>query len=393
MRKTWLFTFNFLLFAGIACVSPFIVLYYQELGFTGAQIGLLAGVTPLVTFVSAPLWSGLADATRRHRLIMSLAILFGVMVLCIFPFLSTFVPIFVVAILYTIFIAPVAPFADSATMFMLGDKKELYGRIRVGGTIGYGLAASAAGLLIKNYGLRFAFWGCAALFLLMLGASQQLVHDRREVGAPVVGSARALLLSPRWLLFLAMAFAGGMALAAQNTYFLPYLKELGADEAAMGLALTIGTISEVPVLFFANWLLKRLRPTGLFMLTLIITSLRFFLYAVTGTPGMAMFIQLLNGLTIPAMWVAGVAYADENAPPGLRTTAQGLFSALVLGFGLSAGGLIGGLVLGSMGGHALYLVFGVIVLAIVVMVTLIQRWLPTEESLSGVVIGKNEVRG
>jgi PPP family 3-phenylpropionic acid transporter len=379
MTKFWLLTFNFLFFAGIACVSPFLVLYYQELGFTGGQIGLLTGITPLVTFFSAPLWSGLADATRRHRLIMSLAILLAVVALLIFPLLSAFVPVFAIAILYTIFIAPVPPFADSATMFMLGDRKDLYGRIRVGGTIGYGLAASTIGVLIKNNGLRFAFWGCAVLFLLMLGTSQQLAHDQREAGTPMGGHVRTLLVNPRWLLFLAMAFTGGMALAAQNTYFLPYLKELGADEVTMGLALTVGTISEVPVLLFANWLLKRLRPTGLFMLALIISGLRFFLYAVAGTPGMAMFIQLLNGLTIPAMWVAGVAYADENAPDGLRTTAQGLFGAMILGFGLAVGGFIGGLVLESLGGHALYLVFGVIALATVVLAMLIQRWLPVEE--------------
>lgn len=379
MTKLWLFAFNFLFFAGIACVSPFIVLYYQELGFTGAQIGLLTGITPLVTFFSAPLWSGLADATRQHRLIMSLAILSGVMALFIFPMLSAFVPIFAVAILYTVFIAPVSPFADSATMFMLANEKELYGRVRIGGTIGYGLAAFAAGMLVQDYGLRFAFWGCAALFLLMLGVSQQLIHGQREIDAPMGGSARVLLTSPRWLVFLTMAFAGGVMLAVQNNYFFSYLKELGADESTMGLALTIGTISEVPVLFFANWLLKRLKPYGLFMLTLMVVGLRFLLYAATGEPGIVMFIQLLNGLTVPAMWVAGVAYADENAPPGLRTTAQGLFGALVLGFGMAVGGFTGGLLLDSMGGHVLYLVFGITVLATVAIVSLIRRWLPEEE--------------
>lgn len=379
MNKLWLFAFSFLFFAGIACVMPFLVLYYQELGFTGVQIGLLTGITPLVTFFSAPFWAGLADATQRHRLIMSLTILATIITLLVFPLLGAFAPVFMIAILYTVFASPISPFADSAAMFMLGDRKDLYGRIRIGGTIGYGIAASIIGLLVKNYGLRLAFWGCAVLFLLMLGVGQQLVHERREASAPMKGSARMLLASPRWLLFFAMSFAGGMTLAAQNIYFFSYLKELGVDESTMGLALTVGTIAEIPVLFFANWLLKLLRPYGLFVLTLIVTSLRFLLYAATGTPGMVMLIQLLNGLTMPAMWVAGVAYADENAPPGLRTTVQGLFGALVMGFGMAAGGLISGPLLESMGGHGLYLVFGVITLATVAVVTVIQRCLPEQE--------------
>jgi PPP family 3-phenylpropionic acid transporter len=382
MRKIWPFTFNFLLFAGIASVAPFIVLYYQGLGFTGTQIGLLTGITPLITFFSAPLWTGLADATRRHRLMMSLAILAGVITIFVFPLLNAFVSVLLIAILLNTFIAPVPSFADSATMFMLADEKEMYGRIRLGGTIGYGLAASIAGVLVQNYGFKFAFWGCAVLFLLGFIVSQKLVYGQLKADDPAGGSVRTLLANPRWPLFLTVAFAGGSALAALNNYFFPYMKELGANESTMGLALTIGTISEIPVLFFGNRLIKRLRSYGLLMLTMVVTGIRLLLFAASGTPSLVLFIQLLNGLTFPAMWVAGVSYADENAPAGMSTTAQGLFGAMVLGFGTAVGGFIGGPLLESMGGRGLYLVFGVAVLATVAIVTLIQRRLPAEQKTS-----------
>jgi hypothetical protein len=41
MKKTAPFTFYFLYFAALACLAPFIVLFYQQLGFSGTQIGLL----------------------------------------------------------------------------------------------------------------------------------------------------------------------------------------------------------------------------------------------------------------------------------------------------------------------------------------------------------------
>lgn len=85
MRTIWPFIFNALLFAGFAFVVPFMVLYYQSVGFTGAQIGLLTGITPLITLLGAPLWTTLADATRRHRLIMSLVILAGAITIFTFP--------------------------------------------------------------------------------------------------------------------------------------------------------------------------------------------------------------------------------------------------------------------------------------------------------------------
>jgi PPP family 3-phenylpropionic acid transporter len=386
MRKIWPFTFNFLLFAATACVSPFIVLYYQGLGFTGMQIGLLTSITPLITFFSTPLWTGFADATHRHRLIMSLAILVGVITLFVFPLLDAFVSVLLIAILLNIFVAPVTSFADSAAMFMLADEKEMYGRIRLGGTIGYGLAAPIAGMLVQDYGLKFAFWGCATMFLLGFIVSQKLVYGQLKADNPARGRVRTLLTNPRWLLFLTMAFAGGSALAALNNYFFPYMKELGANESTMGLALTIGTITEIPVLFFGNRLIKRLRSYGLLMVTMVVTGIRLLLFATSGTPGLVLFIQLLNGLTFPAMWMAGVSYADENAPAGMKTTAQGLFGAMVFGFGTAVGGFIGGPLLESMGGRVLYLVFGVIVLATVAIVALIQRCLPAEQKTSPYVV-------
>jgi PPP family 3-phenylpropionic acid transporter len=382
MRKLWPFTFYFLLFAAIAFVSPFMVLYYQGLGFTGTQIGLLTGIVPLLTLFSAPLWTGIADATHQHRLLMSLAILLWMITALVFPFLNAFVPVLLIAVLLYMFVAPIPPFADSATMSMLADEKEMYSRIRLGGTIGYGVAAPIAGLLIQNHGLRFAFWGSAFVLLLGFIVSQRFVYGQLEADNPARGRVRTLLTNPRWLLFLVVAFAGGAGFAAFNNYLFPYMKELGASESMMGLALTIGTISEIPTLFFGNRLIKRLKSYGLLMLSMVVIGLRMLLFAASATPSLVLFIQLLNGLTFPAMWVAGVSYADENAPAGMRTTAQGLFSAMVSGFGMAVGGFAGGPLLESIGGRGLYSVFGVAVLAIVAIVVLIRRRLPAEQTIS-----------
>ena len=51
VKKAYPFTFYFLYFAALACLAPFVVLFYQQLGFSGAQIGLLAGMAPLITLV------------------------------------------------------------------------------------------------------------------------------------------------------------------------------------------------------------------------------------------------------------------------------------------------------------------------------------------------------
>ncbi|MFN2124088.1 MAG: MFS transporter, partial [Candidatus Promineifilaceae bacterium] len=87
-------------------------------------------------------------------------------------------------------------------------------------------------------------------------------------------------------------------------------------------------------------------------------GLRMVLFGLTNDPTMAVVFQLLNGLTIPLLLVAGVDYADDHAPRGLRTTAQGLFNTAVMGVGAALGGFIGGLLLSNIGGQSLFLVMG-----------------------------------
>jgi MFS transporter, PPP family, 3-phenylpropionic acid transporter len=374
----WPFTFNIFLFAGYAFVLPFLVLYYQKAGFTGAQIGLLTGITPLITMIGTSAWTALADTSRKHRPIMNLALLVGAFILFAFPFFKAFAPILLIAILYFAFYAPIPSLADSATMYMLAEKKEMYGRVRVGGTIGFGLAAYLAGILVQRYGLSLAFWGGGVLMLLAFISSQKLIHNPGTVRESTRHGMLALLSNRRWLLFLVLAFAGGVAMAGNNTYLFPFMQELGAPESMMGLAMTIGTISEMPVLFFGHHLVRRFKPFKLLVLAMVFTGLRLLAFAASGTPNLVLVVQLFNGLAFPAMWIAGVTYAYENAPSGLSASAQGMFGAMVFGFGSAVGGFAGGPLLESLGGRGMYNVFGLTVLVIVAVVLLLQRQLPKE---------------
>ena len=373
MRRTLPFLYYLAYFGAAAFLQPFIILFFQERGFTGAQIGLLAGLTPLVTLIGAPLWTGLADARMRHRLIMSLSILVCIITAAIFPFISTFALMIPLVILYALFAASVNSFADSATMAMLGAEKQLYGRVRLGGTIGWGILAPVAGLIIDRYGLRWAFWGYAAIMLITLIICQKFTFGAPAESGSLLRDVRQVLTDRRWGLFLALAFVAGIAFTLVNSYLFPYLAELGISRSTMGVALFIATFSELPVLFFANYLLKRFTARGLFVLGILITGVRLILYGALNFQTGILIFQLLNGLTYPMVWVAGVSYANELAPEGMKATAQGLLGAVVLGFGAAAGGLVGGLMLGSLHGQVTFLIIGGFVLGAVGVIMLVER--------------------
>lgn len=382
MKTIWPFSFYFLLFAAFAFVAPFMVLYYQSIGFTGTQIGLITGLTPLMTLLSSPFWTGLADVSRRHRLILGLILTGALLAIVSVPFLHAYLPVLLAVVLFNLFIGSVPSFGDAATMHVLGERRALYGRVRLGGTIGWALAATLGGLLVESRGLQAAFFGCAALLVLCTLVVAKLEFPRVHREDIRKGEARALFRNRGWYAFLTLAFAGGLAMAAANNYLPPYIVSLGGSGTTVGLALTIGTAAEFPILFFGDRLIRKFKPEGVLWIAMIVTGARLLLFASAGTPEMILLLQGLNGLAFPMMWMAGVAYADANSPVTLSATGQGLFNAMVWGFGNAVGGMVGGPLLEAVGGRGLFTAFGIGVLAIVIPVSILQKRLTLRSSLA-----------
>lgn len=379
MKKIWPFSFYFLYFAAFASLLPFFVLFYQQLGFNGAQIGLLTGVPPLITLAGAPLLTRVADSMRRHRLIMGLGIGAAILVMLIMPSMTAFAMVFLLIVTFNIFMSPLSPLADSATISMLGQERAMYGRIRLGGTIGWGLFAPIAGRLVENYGLRIAFFVFCGIMLVNLFVSQKFVFGKPEEQTGPRGSFWTLLGSRRWILFLLTAFLGGLGSMSAAAYLFPYMAELGAGETTMGIAVTIATITEVPVFFFGHLLIRRFSSNALLVLSLIMLGIRSLFYALVDTPSLVFLVQAFGGTIFPVLWLAGVSYADENAPAGLKSTAQGLFGAVTFGFGSAVGGFLGGPMLEHLGGRGMFLVFGIIILLGLALIEGFKRLLPEKK--------------
>jgi MFS family permease len=376
MKQAWPFLFYLSFFAAASALFPFTALYYQSIGLSGAQIGLLTGLAPLITMVGAPLWSGIADATHRHRLVLSFTILAAIASALVIPSIRNFVFLLPVIATYTFLTAPIGSLGDSATMSMLGDQREMYGRVRLGGSIGWGGMAYFAGRILDRNGIVWAFWIYAAGMVLNLLISQGLRFSKVEGQASFWNRMGTLLADRRWGFFLGMIFLCGMGMASINIYQFVYLAEIGASKSLMGLTLTISTLSELPVMFFSGWLLKRFKAQGLLTLCMAVIGVRLLLYSVFNFPHAILAIQVMHGLTFPAVWIAGVTYVHENAPGELSATGQGLFGAMMMGLGAAAGGFLGGWLIEAAGSRAMYLVFGAVVLAGAVFFTFFRRLMP-----------------
>ena len=147
----------------------------------------------------------------------------------------------------------------------------------------------------------------------------------------------------------------------------------------MGLALTVSTLTEMPIFFSGHRLVRKFGSYGLLTLALVMASARSLLYALVSTPSMVLLVQAFGGMIFPAMWTAGVSYADENAPVGLKSSAQGLFGAMSFGVGSAVSGFISGPLLESIGGRGLFLVLGIVIFSGLVLAEGIRRFFPERE--------------
>lgn len=369
----WPSAFYLLAFAAYAAVFPFVALYYQSLGFSGGQVGLLLSVPPLASLIASPLWTGLADASRRHRRVLVVTILTSTAGMAALPWIRAFTPLFVAIVAIALLSAPVMALVDTATLSMLGGERDQYGRIRLWGTIGWGLAAPLAGGVLERNGLPWMFGIYSGLMILSLLTVGRLRFSLSAASAPLGRGLVTLLTDRRWLLFMVAVLAASIALAGQTNFLSILLEGMGSTKTFMGIALTLSTLSELPVMFFSPWLLRRFKPQGLLSLAMAASGLRSLLYFLAGGPEIILGIQLLHGLTFPALWVAGVTYAAENAPPGLGATAQAVFGSVLMGLGASAGSLISGLLMEWLGIRGMYAVTGSLVMMTVLVLILLER--------------------
>lgn len=367
-------TFYFVFYAALACFAPFLALNYQEVGLTGRQIGFLAGIVPLVIMFASSLWSMISDATGRHQLMFLLALAGTWLSVLLISRTSSFLLLLPIVVFYAFCFAPIMPLVDNAVVEDLGaERRNEYGRQRVWGSYGWGLTGAIAGSVIAARGLSWSFILFLVIYLpLFLVATR--VPMRKGGGSSNFWSDFRLLLSNRqWLLFVATAVVGGLSLSIFLNFLFIYLAELGTSATIMGLTLTLATVSEIPVFLFTRRLLSRWSAPFLLAVAIAFTAIRSFAYVGMTEPWQALLFSLLHGPSFALMWIAGVAYAAESAPPGLGATAQGVFSGMAMGLGSALGAFAGGLLYDAYGIVSLFYFAGFAALAALVIFVAINR--------------------
>jgi hypothetical protein len=124
-------------------------------------------------------------------------------------------------------------------------------------------------------------------------------------------------------------------LAFYFTFTNAYLNEAGVTNAAGKM--TLGQVAEIVMMLMMPFLYRRLRLKSILLLGLAAWSLRYVMLAF-GNAGDLMWLFygaiLLHGICYDFFFMTGQLYTDQEAPPHLRGTAQGLIMFLTYGLGM-----------------------------------------------------------
>ncbi len=349
----------FVFFLAFSAITPFLAIYYESVGLTGKQIGLLAALPSIARIIFTPLWGGLADILQKqHRLLT--AALFGTGAAGFAIFLGgRFTTIFLAVICWSIMIAPIVPLLDSGTLRVLDGRAEKYGRVRLWGSIGWIIGTVVFGRLLDAAGFAPIFicylvgMIISTLFSLSLPSGKTTQHNYWT-------TLRQLLTDPRWVRFLALIMVCGFAATWFNAYLGLRIRAVGGSNAAVGIAFALAALSEV-VFFYFGEQLQKWRSTQTFLLfALGAYAVRMVATGWLTVPIFIIAVQLLHGITYGLVQLAAVPFANEIAPENLKATAQSLLS-VVMGLGSILGAFIGGFLLDAVGLETAFQIGGGIV--------------------------------
>ncbi len=189
LRVVWfLFFFQF---AGIGIFISFINVYLRAKGLSGTEIGLLGMVSALFSLVFATVWGYISDRTGRPRLILIIGAVGAALVVQAYPLAQSLPAYLAIACLYGTFNSTSATLVDSLALTLLADRREDYGRYRLGGSFGYILTTITSGLIFERVrpGLPVSgIWHHQPVFypdgLPLARASSPACHPRRQGRVP-----------------------------------------------------------------------------------------------------------------------------------------------------------------------------------------------------------------
>jgi nucleoside transporter len=331
---------------------PLIFGYLPSLGFSAReQTWILNGFT-MASFVAMFFSTQFADRNfAAERFVAFSQLVAGICILAL-AWTQTFWPFFLLMLVHSLFYVPTISITNSIAFANLKDPQKDFGLIRLWGTIGW-VAASWPFVFIlagkEGADLRqatsYVFEVAGIASLVLAGFSLFLPHTpprRAEEGAERFAwlEAMKLLKVPFVLVLFIVTFFDA---AVHQCYFIwtgRFLEYVGIPGNWVMPAMAIGQIAEIGTMALLGIALKRLGWRKTMIIGILGHAVRFAVFALAPVAWLAVAVNVLHGICYAFFFATVYIFVDEYFPKDARSSAQGLFNFLILGFGPFIGNFV-----------------------------------------------------
>lgn len=363
MRQRAIFrVLYFFYWAAVASLIPFLSLYLHDRGLSGRQIGLLLSMPYLATILSPVGFGFLLDFTRKPKRIVQLAVT-GLIISSIgLGLADEFMSLIFAVVIYAIFSSPINPILDRIVLDWLSESTAMYGRIRLAGSIGFGISAIATGLIIGNHGLRWIFPSYLALIGFFLFATLLLPRVKLDPSEDLPEETPMSSFFSRSFLLFSMGILGwGIGESSIANFMFLHVRQMGGTEGEMGILIGAAIIGEIIAFSYVDRVIEYLGEWKAIAISIGLQGLR--LLAISWAPDILslLIIQFFGGASFSLVWSGGVSYVDTVFPRIVGASAQGIRTALQLGVGGVLGAIASGWIYDKLGSTMIFRIMGILV--------------------------------
>ena len=356
------------------CWLPLIYGYLPSLNFTPTEQAWTLNAFPFAAIIGMFFSNQFADRHFAAEKYLAFSHLVGGIAILLCAFTKAFWPFFGLMLVHCVLYVPTISIANSIAFANIKDPQKEFGLIRVGGTIGWILAAWPFTFILVDWdkvhsvnpqgivnwlgtvlgsGLtgealkqatRWTFIVSGISSLVLAAYSLTLPHTPPKKVAQ--GDDRfawleaiKLLKQPFMLVLWLVTFLDAFVL---YSYFNWTGSFLGASKEAGGVGIpgnwimpvmSLGQIAEILTMFILGATLKRLGWRTTMVIGILGHAARFAIYAFYPSAVPVVVIQLIHGICYAFFFATVYIFAEEFFPKDVRASAQGLFNMMILGIG------------------------------------------------------------
>jgi len=318
------------------------------LAFTDTQIAWVGSAFAIASIVGIFFSSQFADRTFAAEKFMAASHLVGGLSILGMYWAKDFPTFFGLMLVHSLFYVPTISVSNSIAFTHMKNAQKEFGVVRMGGTIGWILAAWPLYFILQGKSGADAVAASRSIFLvagitsLVLAAfSLTLPHTPPKPAAPGDGGfawlkAARHLARPYLLVLFLVTFIDAVI---HNGYFVMAGDFLGSQTVGIKPewimpVMSIGQVAEIITMAALGTVLARLGWKTTMILGILGHAARYAVFAfMPDNQSLIIAVQVLHGICYAFFFATLYIFIDAAFPKDVRSSAQSLFNLLVLGLG------------------------------------------------------------